>query len=447
MSLDTDQSEGEALHRVDQLVSPLREAERASGPLLVGLEHEKLLFPRGSFRPVPYEGPSGVGAVLAGFLRHGYSEFREGPGLPPIAMLHGMRTISLEPGGQLELSGSPFHTAREAHQENLDHLVELKRVVNPLGLAVVTLGYRPFVGLDDMPWMPKTRYQVMRETLVNRGSLARAMMLMTATGQVSLDWRDEGDCVRKVVASARVSPLLVALFANSPIAEGKQTGYQSWRSRVWNDVDSARCGYPDAMLDGSFSYRAYVEWALDAPMLFLRRGGHYLNPRATFRHLLERGWEGRRLTMSDWADHLSTLFPEVRLKKIIEMRSADANDPAMTGALVALMRGLLYDSVALDEATRLLPPLGPQEHRELHHSAQRHGLDAPLGRGTLVDYARDLVSIARRGLTRLDPLDAALLAPLEEIAHTGRSRAVDVAAHFETEKDPAAFLRRFQLDD
>ena len=214
MSLDTDQSEGEALHRVDQLVSPLREAERASGPLLVGLEHEKLLFPRGSFRPVPYEGPSGVGAVLAGFLRHGYSEFREGPGLPPIAMLHGMRTISLEPGGQLELSGSPFHTAREAHQENLDHLVELKRVVNPLGLAVVTLGYRPFVGLDDMPWMPKTRYQVMRETLVNRGSLARAMMLMTATGQVSLDWRDEGDCVRKVVASARVSP------ATSPGAAG-----------------------------------------------------------------------------------------------------------------------------------------------------------------------------------------------------------------------------------
>lgn len=445
MSLDTDQSAGEVLTRVEQLIVTLREAERGPGPLLVGLEHEKLLFPQGSVLPVAYEGPAGVRAVLEAFARHGYSEFREGPGLPPIAMVRGVETISLEPGGQLELSGSPFRSAREAHQENLRHLEDLKIVVGALGLRVVALGYRPFVGLDEMPWMPKTRYQVMRETLVSRGRLARAMMLMTATGQVSLDWRDEADCVKKVVASARISPLLVALFANSPIANGAVTGYQSWRSRVWNEVDPARCGYPQAMLDGSFSYRAYVEWAMDAPMLFLRRHGQYINPMATFRQLLEGGWEGERLTMSDWTDHLSTLFPEVRLKKIIEIRSADGNDPAMTGALAALMRGLLYEPTALDEVSRVVPPLSPRAHLELHAAAQVSGLAARLGAGTLADHARELVGVARRGLERLDPLDVPLLEPLEEIARSGRSRATGVLERFEAEKDPAAFLGAFEI--
>lgn len=445
MSLDTNQSAGDVLTQLDQLVATLREAERGPGPLLIGLEHEKLLFPRGTTRPVAYEGASSVRALLEAFERRGYLAFREGPGLPPIAMVKGVQTISLEPGGQLELSGSPFGTAREAHQENLDHLVELKALAEPLGLQAVALGYRPFVGLDEMPWMPKSRYQLMRETLVSRGRLARAMMLMTATGQVSLDWRDEADCAKKVIASARIAPILVALFANSPIANGELTGYQSWRSRVWNEVDPARCGYPPAMLDGSFSYRAYVEWVVDAPMLFLRRDGRYLDPRATFRQLMERGWEGQPLTMSDWSDHLSTMFPEVRLKKIIEIRSADANDAAMTGALAALMRALLYEPSALADVSQVLPPLSPSAHLELHASAQRSGLQARLGAGTLADYAVELVALARRSLLRLDPLDAPLLEPLREIAHSGRARAVDVAAQFEAEKEPAAFLRRFEL--
>lgn len=445
MSLDAKQTEQQPIAHKAELVQLLRDAERPTGPLLLGLEHERLMFPRAGFEPVPYEGERGIGKLLEGFGPFGFSEYREAPELPVIAMQRGLETISLEPGGQFELSGSPFQTAREAHEENLRHVRELKQVASSLGLRAVALGYRPFFELGQMPWMPKTRYQLMRTSLGSRGTHAHDMMLMTATGQVSLDWRDEADCVRKVLASVRISPLLVALFANSPLAQGKNSGFLSYRSRVWNDVDPSRCGYPMAMLDGSFSYSAYVEWALDAPMLFLRRGGQYLDPKTTFRGFLAQGFEGVPAMHSDWVDHLSTLFPEVRLKKIVEIRAADANSPAMTGALAALMRGLLYDGRSLDDATRLLPPLSPQEHLELHRAAQKDGLAARLGGGTLADYASELVRLAARGLKRLSGDDASLLEPLEEVAASRRSPALDVLEHFEKEKRPEVFLGRFEL--
>ncbi len=445
MSLDAKQTEQQPIANKAELVQLLRNAERATGPLLLGLEHERLMFPKAGFEPVPYEGEHGIGKLLTGFAQLGFKEYREAPGLPVIAMQRGPETLSLEPGGQFELSGSPFQTAREAHEENLKHVVELKQVATSLGLRAVGLGYRPFFELSQMPWMPKSRYRVMRESLGSRGSHALDMMLMTATGQVSLDWRDEADCVRKVTAAARISPLLVALFANSPIAQGKNTGFLSYRSRVWNDVDKARCGYPEAMLDGSFSYNAYVEWALDAPLLFLRRDGQYLAPKLTFREFLAKGHDGKPAVHSDWVDHLSTLFPEVRLKKIVEIRAADCNGPAMTGALAALMRGVLYDGRSLDDATRLLPDLRPAEHRELHYAAQREGLGAKLGGGTLADYASELVRLAARGLKRLSGDDASLLEPLEEVAAERESPAVAVLQHFEKEKRPEAFLGRFEI--
>ena len=445
MSLDAKQTQQQPIASKVELVQLLRDAERPTGPLLVGLEHERLMFPKAGFESVPYDGAQGIGQLLQGFAPLGFTEYREAPTLPVIAMQRGKETLSLEPGGQFELSGSPFQSAREAHDENLRHVEELKRVAGGLGLRAVGLGYRPFLELAQMPWMPKTRYKVMRETLGARGSHALDMMLMTATAQVSLDWRDEADCVRKVTASARISPLLVALFANSPIAQGKNTGLLSFRSRVWNDVDPTRCGYPQAMLDGSFSYTAYVEWALDAPLLFLRRDGQYLAPKLTFREFLARGFDGKPAVHSDWVDHLSTLFPEVRLKKILEIRAADGNGAAMTGALAALMRGVLYDGRSLDDATRLLPDLNPQEHRELHLAAQREGLAARIGGGTLGDYAVELVRLSARGLKRLSGDDAPLLEPLEEIAASRRSPALDVLEHFAKEKRPEVFLGRFEL--
>lgn len=445
MSLDSKQTEDRPISAPSELVEFFRSAEQPERAGMVGLEHEKLMMPAVGSTAVPYEGPNGIGALLTGFGTLGWQEFRERPGAPVIAMQRGQETLSLEPGGQFELSGSPFLTAREAHAENVNHLSELRAVAGRLGLRAVALGYRPFQSLAEMPWMPKSRYQLMRESLGARGPKAHNMMLMTATGQVSLDWRDEADCAQKVMVSARISPLLVALYANSPIVEGTLTAYQSFRSAVWNEVDPARCGYPTSMLDGSFSYASYVEWAMAAPLLFLRRGGQYLRPAITFGQLLREGYDGKPAQHSDWVDHLSTLFPEVRIKKVLEIRAADCNDAPMTGALAALMRGLLYDPTALDEASNLMPSLSPLEHRELHAATQKEGLGAKLGAGTVADYARDLTGIAARGLTRIDPLDVPLLRPLVELAASGQSPAVRVRQLFETERDRAKFLSHFEL--
>lgn len=442
MSLDLERATFQPVTRVEDLEATFREAEKPRAEHRLGLEHEKLLYRAG--RAVPYEGEGGVGALLEGLTRFGWSPFRETPTSPVIALQRGAATVSLEPGGQLELSGSPFVTAREAHAENAQHLSEVAQVAGPLGIRLVALGHRPSERVPDMPWMPKTRYQVMRRTLPARGGLALNMMLMTATGQVSLDWADEADCVRKTVLTARVAPLLVALYANSPVVEGRAAGVLSFRSQVWTDVDPTRCGYLRAWFDGSFSYRAYVEWALDAPLLFLRRDGQYLYPKMTFRELLARGHEGRPADLGDWTDHLSTLFPEVRLKKVMEVRGADCVGAALTGALPALMRGLLYAPGALSEAEALLPRLSFEEHQAFHVTARTEGLRGRLGRAELARLAQELVGIARRGLERLDPQDAPLLEPLAAQAASGRSPAERfLEAWREAPRPEEALLERF----
>ncbi|MDQ3264599.1 MAG: glutamate-cysteine ligase family protein [Myxococcota bacterium] len=439
MSLDKARNQDPPLTDPAQLVRSFRDAERPSAQHKVGLEHEKLLFgPDGL--PVPYEGAHGIGQVLESLTAKGYLPFRESPGLPAIALELGKLTVSLEPGGQLELSGTAVGTAREAHAENLRHLEDLKQVTGPMGLRIVTLGYRPFGQLAQMPWMPKSRYRVMRETLGSRGRLALDMMLMTSTGQVSLDWSGEEDCARKVTAVARLTPLMVALYANSPLAQGKDSGYLSFRSRVWSEVDPARCGYFPEMIDGSFRYQSYVDWALAAPMLFLRRAGQYLQPKMTFRQFMAQGFEGHPALEGDWSDHLSTLFPEVRLKTVLEVRGADGVSPALTGALPALWRGLLYDPAALTEAEALLPRLGFEAHLDFHDGARREGLRSRVQGLEVRALALELVRIARRGLQRLDPQDAPLLDPLEAVAESGRSPAEAVLETWNRTRDPEAVL-------
>ncbi|MFB1482940.1 glutamate--cysteine ligase [Corallococcus sp. RDP092CA] len=445
MSLDLKRVASEPLTSAAPLVEELRKAEKPRTEHLLGLEHEKFIYPVGSAQPVPYEGPNGVGALLERIAPGGYEPFRETPQSPVIALQRGMAAISLEPGGQFELSGSPFRTAREAHQENLAHLEETKAAASGLGLRLVALGYRPVGTTGDMPWMPKTRYQVMRRTLPERGRLALNMMLMTSTGQVSLDWADEADCVRKTVVVARLTPLLVALYANSPLLEGRPAGYMSFRSRVWEEVDPTRCGYLPAWFDGSFSYQAYVDWALDAPLLFLRRDGEYRHPKLSFRQLLKEGYEGEPPDMGDWTDHLSTLFPEVRLKKVLEVRGADSASAAMTGALGALWRGILYDAQALGEAELLLPRLTFTEHLAFHDTARREGLAGKLGARELHRLAGEMVAIAKRGLQRLDAEDAPLLAPLEAVAASGRSPAQAVLDAWTEDPRPEVLMTRFEL--
>lgn len=441
MSLDRNRPDDRPIGSIDELVQYFRDAEKKdAGAHQVGLEHEKLLFPATGTGPVPYDGQQGIAALLGAMSKHGLSPFREHDGAPVIALQKGMLTVSLEPGGQLELSGSPFRTAREAHQENLRHIALVKSVAEPLGMRVGALGYRPFSAVADMPWVPKTRYQIMKRTLPQRGALALDMMLLTATGQVSLDWADEADCARKVTAVARLSPLLVALYANSPLKNGALSGYLSYRSRVWKEVDPTRCGYLPEMIDGTFSYRAYVDWALRAPLLFLRRGGEYHMPKLTFAQLLEEGYEGQPALYGDWVDHLSTLFPEVRIKKVLEVRAADSVSAAQTGALGALWRGLLYDRTALDAALTLCPPLTFEEHLSFHDSARKDALEAKVRGIRLRDLAVEMVQLAKEGLQRLDAEDASLLEPLEEIAASGRAPAMRVLETWQRTSDPKAVI-------
>jgi glutamate--cysteine ligase len=438
MSLDARQSEA-PLSSAEELEATFRSAERRDGTGLIGLEHEKFIYPAHSARAVPYDGPAGIGALLSRFEADGWEPFREAPGLPIIALTKGSVTISLEPGGQFELSGAPHRTARAAHAENLEHLSRLAEHTRALGLRVLTHGYRPFDLLSEMPWMPKSRYGAMRQTLGARGSHALHMMLMTATGQVSLDWKDEADCARKVTAASRLTPVTVALFANSPIVEGRESGFQSFRSRVWNDVDPARCGTPAFFVDGSFSYRRYVGWALEAPLLFLRREGRYLTPKLTFGQLLRDGFEGKPALASDWVDHLSTLFPEVRIKRVLEIRSADGNDGPMTGALAAMMRGLLYDQRSLDALHDALATT-PAQHQALHLAAQKDGLRAEANGLSVKAFATVALRLAAEGLERLDPADRPLLAPLEAVLADGRSPAEKTLERFRTRTSDAAFL-------
>ena len=446
MSLDRAPTEDEVLTSADALVQVFRSAERPRPEHRLGLEHEKFLYPvEDPPTPVPYEGPRGIRTLLGLLEAKGYAPFRDAPDAPPIALTRDQHTLSLEPGGQFELSGSPARTARAVHAENLEHARLLTGAAAQLGLVPVTLGYRPYGTTRDIPWMPKKRYQVMRQTLPVRGTLALDMMLMTCTGQVSLDWASEGDCARKVTATARLSPLLVALFANSPLVQGTPSGWMSYRSHVWSDVDPTRCGYFPRMLDGTFDYRAYVDWALQAPLLFLRRNGSYATPALTFGELLAGGYEGQPARRSDWTDHLSTLFPEVRIKQVMEVRGADSVPLEMTAGLPALWRGLLYDEASLDAALGLVPRLSFAEHLAFHEEAQRNGLRGKLRRTSLAAMALEMIRVARAGLQHLDPADLPLLEPLEARARSGRSPAEDVLDAARQETSPARLLARFAL--
>jgi glutamate--cysteine ligase len=441
MSLDSQVPERRPLTQVQELVEYFKAAERRD-QLLVGLEHEKLIFEQGRTEPVAYAPTPGIGALMEGFASFGFSKVRERDDLPVIAMTRGPETLSLEPGGQFELSGSPFATVQAGLAENQAHVNALRQIASPLGLRAVGLGYRPYASLDAMPWMPKRRYGVMRHSLGARGAMAHRMMLMTATAQVSLDWTSEVDCARKMTVSARATPIVVALFANSPIVEGRTSDYLTFRSHVWGDVDAARCGYFPQMLSGQFTYADYVNWALDAPLLFLRRNDEYLTPSMTFRQLLRDGFEGKPAHFGDWVDHTSTLFPEVRLKKILEIRAADSGSVAMSGALGALMRGLLYVDASLDAALALLPPQSFDTHRNWHAAVQKQALDAEAYGRKTGHLARELLAIARQGLRTLGDGDEALLAPLDHIVERGTPNAALVLEAFSRGGD---WLSQFEL--
>ena len=421
---------------VSDLIDFLRSGEKPRERFRVGTEHEKIGF-TASGKPVPYEGPAGIAAVLEAIAQlDGWERGFDGPNL--IALKKDGASITLEPGGQFELSGAPLRTIFETEREIRAHLELVKRVSAPLGITWTSLAHHPVHDLAEIPRMPKTRYGLMRAYLPTRGELALHMMHLTATVQANLDFASEADMVRKLRAAMAVTPIVSAMFANSSLYLGKPSGFMTRREHIWRHTDPDRCGLLPFVFEDGFGYERYVEWALDVPMFFIVRDGKSLPAHtSTFRQFLARGFEGHRPTAADWDLHLTTLFPEVRLKRIIEVRGADC--VPFLSALPALWKGLLYDDGALDAAHALAKDWTFAEREAALEDVARRGLAARAAGTPVLPLARELATIASEGLRRIGhgdgphPDERVLLDPLLAQLAKGRSLGEELVERWEGE--------------
>jgi glutamate--cysteine ligase len=393
----------------------------------IGAEHEKFAFRLNSHDPIPYEGPAGIFALMQGLKRFGWEEVREGETL--IGLHRGGANVSLEPGGQFELSGAPLETIHDIHEETLQHLAEVKVVGQELGIGFLGLGFTPVWTREQVPVMPKGRYKIMRAYMPKVGNLGLDMMFRTCTVQANLDFSSEADMVLKFRTSLALQAIVTALFANSPFVEGKPSGFLTARANVWTDTDADRTGLLDFVFEDGFGFETYADWALDVPMYFAKRDDRYVDLSGrSFRRFVAGELEempGDRATMKDWSDHTTTLFPEVRLKTYLEMRGADDGPLSRLSALPAVWAGLLYDQAALHAAWDLCKGWSRTDRHALRSDVNRIGLKAQVGGRTVQAVARDLLAIAREGLKRRGRGREGLadetpyLEPLDEIAESG----------------------------
>jgi glutamate--cysteine ligase len=422
------------IESVDQLVSQFREAAKPCDRWMIGTEWEKLAVDPRSGRAVAYHGAHGIEAILDALAAEfGWEPKAEGG--HTVALWRDGASITLEPGGQVELSGRQCPTIHCTEKELAGHVRELLTVGRDLGVAFLGLGAQPISALDEIGWVPKERYRIMREYMPTVGSLGHHMMKATATVQANIDFSDEQDAIAKLRVGMGTAPLLAAMFANSPFVEGRLSDRLSFRSHVWSDTDPARCGLLPFLFRDDASFADYVEWALDVPLYFVLRGGRYLTEATgmPFRRFLEGGLPGERATIDDWNLHLTTLFPEVRLKGYIEFRSCDSQAPALVLAIPALVKGLCYDAGALDAAWELVRPWTLQERLQLQDDVTRGALDAEIRGTRVLDLARKLVAIAHEGLRKQAALDddgrdeCRYLEPLEELLAAGLCPAAALA--------------------
>jgi len=413
-----DETDAVPLRDHAELLSYFSTAGKPASEWRVGTELEIVGVIAETGAPPPYEGPHGIGALLGWFAARGNAPVLEHG--HAIALTRGDGQISIEPGGQFELAAAPFRDDRDFVTDLRTYINELRLASKELGLAWLAIGLRPFGGRNDIPWMPKQRYDVMRAYMPTVGARGLDMMLRTATVQANLDFGDEPDAAAKMRCLYSVTSLLTALWAASPIVEDKVSGFQSYRAWIWRDTDRQRSGLVPFVFDRDDIFAAYTEWALDVPMYFLYRGGYQPVPAGlTFRRFMADGWNGQRATHADWALHLSTLFPEGRLKKFIEVRGCDCGSLEMIAALAPFVRGLLYDKTACAAATALTAHLSYAAREQLADDMPRQGLHAP----GVQDLAKELVAIARDGLSRIAPEALPLISPVEEIATTGRTQS------------------------
>lgn len=434
------QGGGPIEHR-DQLAAYIASGEKPKADWRIGTEHEKFGYDIATLKPLPYEGPVSITAMLTGLRdRFGWSPVLEAGNL--IGLERNGANISLEPGGQLELSGAPLETIHQTCDEVNGHLAEVQAVARDIGAGFIGLGAAPIWSQDEMPMMPKGRYRLMTDYMGRVGRLGTQMMYRTCTVQVNLDFASEADMVQKLRVALALQPVATALFANSPFLDGKPNGMKSWRAHIWQNLDPARTGMLPFVFENGFGYEAWVDYVLDVPMYFVYRDGKYIDALGqSFRDFLDGrlpALPGEVPTLSDWADHMTTVFPEARVKKYIEMRGADGGPWRRLCALPALWVGLIYDQGALDAAWDLVKGWDAQTREGLRVAAGRDGLQAEVGAIRMHDLAREVLAIAEAGLKArarsgqggLVPDETHFLSALKESVDTGRVPADDLLAHY-----------------
>ena len=425
------QSGGAPITDKRQLVDYIAAGAKPPSEWRIGTEHEKFVFRRDGLARPPYDGADGILALLKGLERFDWQPVYDGDKV--VGLSNGKAGISLEPGGQFELSGAPLKTLHQTCGELHQHLRQVREVADELGLGMLGLGFDPKWARDDVPWMPKRRYTIMRRYMPKVGKLGLDMMLRTCTVQVNLDFGSEADMVTKFRVGLALQPIAVALFANSPFTEGKPNGFLSYRSHVWTDTDPDRSGILPFVFEPGMGYERWVDYMLDVPMYFVYRDGNYTDCAGqSFRDFLKGklpAMPGALPTMSDWSDHLTTVFPEVRLKKFLEMRGADGGPWRRLCALPALWTGLLYDQAALDQAASMVASWTAADHAQLRADVTRRGLATPFRGRPLKEWALEVLQLARDGLKRRAELDTTMdderiyLDPLFEIADSGKTPA------------------------
>lgn len=436
------QSGGGPIEHYGQLAEYLASGCKPKADWRIGTEHEKFGYVAATLEPLPYDGPCSIKAMLEGLRdEFDWAPVTEGGNIIGLSYPDGSN-ISLEPGGQLELSGAALETIHQTCDEVNEHLREVRTIADRIGARFIGLGAAPVWTHDEMPLMPKGRYKLMDAYMPTVGTHGTQMMRRTCTVQVNLDFASETDMVQKLRVALSLQPVATALFANSPFFEGKPNGHKSWRSRIWRDLDASRTGMLPFVFEDGMGFERYVDYALDVPMYFVYRDGTYINALGqSFRDFLKGelpALPGEKPTLSDWADHLTTIFPEARIKKYMEMRGADGGPWRRLCALPALWVGLLYDQSALDAAWDLVKHWDDETREALRTAASVDALQAETHGVKMLDLAREVVKIAEAGLKArarpgaggLLPDETHFLNALKDSVETGRSPADELLAHY-----------------
>ena len=430
---DTDEARS-PIETKSQLIEALSTGSKPKSAWRIGTEHEKFAFLTDTLEPVPYDGPRSIRTLLEGMRdRFGWAGVYENGNIIALSDPKGMGNVSLEPGGQFELSGAPLETVHDTCEEVHEHLVQVREIGDTLGIGFLGLGASPVWSRAQTPVMPKGRYQIMAPYMDRVGRYGRDMMFRTCTVQVNLDFGSEADMVQKLRVSLALQPIATALFANSPFLEGKPNGFLSFRSEVWTDTDNARSGMLPFAFEPGMSFERYVDYALDVPMYFVMRDGRYINCAGeSFRKFLAGNLPqlpGEKPVIKDWNDHITTIFPEVRLKKYLEMRGSDSGPWRRLCALPALWTGVLYEQGPLDAAWDLVKDWTAAERQALRDAVPREGLKAMIRGRSVQDLARDMLKFSRAGLEARNKQgckgksEASFLDVLDETVATGKTAA------------------------